>query len=78
MHYINGRMACEGDPVIIRHQWNGLRVRVGVVHDLVATSSTCNAKVSVHSPGGYTTYIVTLGKEVLHAEDAARLFDWPE
>lgn len=78
MHYINGREAREGDPVIIRHIYNGLKVRAGVIHNLVATSSTCNGTVSVPVPGGYQTFCVTLGKEVLHAEDAAAAFDWPE
>lgn len=68
MHYINGREAKTGDPVIVKQLYGG-KIYAGTIHSLNAGAETCNGQVAVAIPGGVAQYSVTLGKEVLHAED---------
>ena len=69
MHYINGREAKEGDAVIVKSLYGTKQVRAGVIHSLNAGAETCNGQVAVPIPGGIMQMSVTIGKEVLHAED---------
>ncbi len=66
MHFKNGRLAAEGDPVI-SHQYN--RVVAGTLHSLSEGSTTCNAILARPVPGGIDQRSVTVG-DCYHAEDA--------
>jgi hypothetical protein len=68
MHYLNGRKAVEGDPVIYRHQWCNISY-AGVIHSFNARAETCNALMAVPQFGGCQNLSVTI-RECIHAEDA--------
>jgi hypothetical protein len=77
-HYINGREAKEGDHVVYRTTFGDKRVRVGVVHAITVGATSCNAQVAVIVPGGVHYLSATIGRELLHAEDAAEVFAWED
>ncbi len=60
MHYKNGREAKQGDKVI-----NLETGTAGILHDLIAGSDSCNARLSPPSPNAE---YVTVGK-CLHVDD---------
>lgn len=66
-HYINGREAKDGDPVVGK-DWNGKPI-AGVVHSITA-SDACNCSVAVPVPGGINQLGGIMTKSLLHAEDA--------
>lgn len=76
MHYINGRKAREGDSVVYKSAYGDGKIRVGVVHSLRAEAQMCNCQVAFLVPGGVHYATATIGKELVHAEDAAANFDW--
>lgn len=67
MHYKNGRLAQEGDPVVYK-KWNG-KIAVGTLHTISPGSTSCNASVAQVAPGGVIHDCVTIGS-LFHAEDA--------
>jgi len=68
MHYKNGRLAKEGDPVICKG-YNG-EVAVGKIHSIVAASKTCNCTVAEVVMGGVRQMTCYTVGEMYHAEDA--------
>ena len=77
MHYINGRLAQDGDFVVIisgGSPQNPPAFQAGRIHSLNANASTCNGQVAVPTYGGCTHTYVTLSTDVLHAEDAMTYF----
>ena len=68
MHFKNGRLAREGDPVICRG-YNG-SVTVGKIHTLLSGCETCNATVAEVVPGGVNQLTCRTIGDMYHAEDA--------
>ena len=66
MHYKNGRVAKECDPVIHR---DGSRIIAGTIHSLNASAQSCTVPVAVPVVGGTVQQWVTVG-HCYHAEDA--------
>jgi hypothetical protein len=69
MHYKNGRLAKEGDPVICKG-YNG-QITVGKIHSLaVEGQTTCNCTVAETVMGGVNQLTCRTIGEMYHAEDA--------
>ena len=64
MHYKNGREAKQGDRAVNLESGTG-----GLLHDLVAASTSCNARLSPPSPNAE---YVTVGN-CLHIDDLRAL-----
>lgn len=67
MHYKNGREAKEGDNVIAPSYTGGLKA--GVLFNLQAACTSCNATLASPVPGSVYQECVTVG-DCLHIEDA--------
>lgn len=63
MHYKNGRVAKNGDKVILVPSW-GPPV-VGILYDATVGNDTCNGKIAPISPSDPCPNL----KECLHLED---------
>jgi hypothetical protein len=46
MHYKNGRLAKNGDKVMLIPQWAGSAPRIGILYDAVAGNDHCNGKLA--------------------------------
>lgn len=68
MHYKNGRLAKDGDPVICKG-YNGL-ITVGKVYNLTPGTETCNCSVAEPVMGGVNQLTCRTLNEMYHAEDA--------
>lgn len=69
MHYKNGRLAQEGDPVICTG-YSGA-ITVGKIHSLaVASQTTCNCTVAEPVMGGINQLTCRTIGDLYHAEDA--------
>ena len=74
MHYKNGRLAQENDPVITRNPAG--KLIVGQVFDLQA-AETCNCSVARMHPGGTDILFCQTVGTMYHAEDALAAVDTP-
>jgi hypothetical protein len=70
MHYKNGRVAYNGDPVVFKGYADGAqKVMAGTLHSTNSQVSSCNGQVAVPGVGGCVNHYVTIG-EIHHASDA--------
>jgi hypothetical protein len=74
MHYKNGRLAKENDPVIASPMYPGGPYRAGKIHNLNGSCTTCNAVLVIPSMGYPEAHTITLS-ECYHAEDAFNAID---
>ena len=68
MHYRNGRVAKNGDKVIVSPSYGP--PFAGILYDAVAGNDTCNGRVAITSQGDPRPNL----KECLHADDVAAAF----
>lgn len=73
MHYKNGRLAQEGDPVICTG-YNG-QITVGKIHSLVPGSTSCNCTVAEPVIGGVNQLTCRTIGDMYHAQDAFGAMD---
>ena len=65
MHFSNGRLAQEGDPVVGSEYG---KFYAGTIHSLSSTSDTCNCQVAIAKVGGVVDKYANI-KDLMHAED---------
>lgn len=73
MHFKNGRLAVDGDPVVCKG-YNG-KVTTGKIHSLVAQENTCNCTVAEVVQGGVQQLTCQNLATMYHAEDAFNILD---
>ena len=70
MHYKNGRIAKNGDKVVLVSKYGAGTMRVGILYDAVAGNDHCNGKLATMSPGDPMPDL----KECLHLDDVMAAF----
>ncbi len=65
MHYRNGRIAANGDKIVLFPAYGPPNPVVGILYDAVAGNDYCNGKIAVTRPNDPCPNL----KECLHLDD---------
>ncbi len=67
MHYRNGRIARNGDKIVLISPYNGTPT-AGILYDAVAGNDFCNGKIAITTQNDPCPNL----KECLHADDVLK------
>ena len=70
MHYKNGRVAKNGDPVVLVPQY-GVKVVAGILYDAVPGNDYCNGRIAAIRNDDPIANL----SECLHIDDAKEMID---
>ena len=69
MHYKNGRVAKNGDKIVLLPQYGGSNPVIGILYDATAGNDTCNGRLAPIAPNDSCPNLA----ECLHLDDVKAL-----